>query len=143
MSTRSHESELTKDHLDGADSMFGVERPDPRREAEIYSKPDMFMARCVDAILGRTIAMHANNTSDAEIIRTLAPCVCGAWLITLAKEMRARGLLVLTNSEGEQAASEPPAPGPDGLTEQDHIDAKIYDEMLESEAVAKAAEGKA
>ena len=63
---------------------------------------DLFMAAGDDAIkrygeqlLGRMIADGARDTSDAEIERTLAGCVCGPMLVALAKEMRRRGLLVL------------------------------------------------
>ncbi len=48
-----------------------------------------------DQLLGRMIADGARDTSDAEIERTLAGCVCGPMLVALAKEMRSRGLLVL------------------------------------------------
>lgn len=48
-----------------------------------------------DQLLGRMIADGARDTSDAEIERTLAGCVCGPMLVALAKQMRSRGLLVL------------------------------------------------
>lgn len=50
-----------------------------------------------EALLGRMIADGAKDTSDAEIERTLGPCVCGGMLIEIAKEMRRRGLLVLAD----------------------------------------------
>jgi len=48
-----------------------------------------------EQLLGRMVADGARDTSDAEIERTLAGCVCGPMLVVLAKEMRRRGLLVL------------------------------------------------
>jgi hypothetical protein len=64
---------------------------------------ELFRAAADDAIkqygeqlLGRMIADGARDTSDAEIERTLAGCVCGPMLVLLAKEMRERGLLKWT-----------------------------------------------
>lgn len=49
-------------------------------------------------VIGRMVADGATDTSDAEIQRTLAGCVCGPMLVALAMEMRRRGLLVLERS---------------------------------------------
>lgn len=56
---------------------------------------DGAIAKYGEQLLGRMIADGARDTSDAEIERTLAGCVCGPMLVALAKEMRARDLLVL------------------------------------------------
>ncbi|KVQ85548.1 hypothetical protein KTE60_22465 [Burkholderia multivorans] len=66
---------------------------DPTRKDEIEANADAFIDHCGDALIGRMIAEMATDTSDAEIERTLRPCVCGDWLVTLAKIMRDRGAL--------------------------------------------------
>ncbi|EED97327.1 hypothetical protein L0Z42_29750 [Burkholderia multivorans] len=68
---------------------------DPSRKEEIERNADAFIAGCGAALIGRMIAEKATDTSDEEIERTLSPCVCGHWLMTLAKVMRDRGLLDL------------------------------------------------
>jgi hypothetical protein len=48
-----------------------------------------------DAIGGRLIADHAKDTSDAELERILAPCVCGHWLVPVAMQLRDDGIDLL------------------------------------------------
>jgi hypothetical protein len=48
-----------------------------------------------DALIGRMIAAGAKDVSDAEIERTLGPCVCGPALVQWAKSLRADGHLVV------------------------------------------------
>ncbi len=45
------------------------------------------------AIAGRMQVEGAKDTSDAEIERTLSPCVCGPRLVEVAKYMRDAGTL--------------------------------------------------
>lgn len=54
-------------------------------------------ARWRDAIIGRMIVEHASDLSDAEIARTLGPCVCGPRLIAVAKAMRECGTLAASD----------------------------------------------
>ncbi|PXX41114.1 MULTISPECIES: hypothetical protein [Burkholderia] len=68
---------------------------DPTRKDEIEGNADAFIGRYGDVLIGRMLAEKATNTSDKEIERTLLPCVCGHWLVTLAKIMRDRGVLGL------------------------------------------------
>lgn len=49
--------------------------------------------RVCEAILGRMIVEGARSLSDAEIERTLSPCVCGPRLVEAAKRLRDRGRL--------------------------------------------------
>lgn len=62
----------------------------------VRQHPLEYAKRYGDALLGRMQAEDAKDTSDAEIERTLAPCVCGPMLVTLAQEMRALGMLNLS-----------------------------------------------
>jgi hypothetical protein len=66
---------------------------DPSRREEIEANADAFIAGCGDKIRGRMIEEGMRDASDAEIERVLGPCVCGAWLVTVAKVMRSRGML--------------------------------------------------
>lgn len=50
-------------------------------------------AELAEQIWGRMTAENAVDLSDAEIERTLAPCVCGGMLVRVAKELRTEGLL--------------------------------------------------
>lgn len=68
---------------------------DPTRKEEIERNADAFIDRYGDVLIGRMLAEKAVDTSDEEIERTLMPCVCGHWLVTLAKVMRERGVLDL------------------------------------------------
>jgi len=68
---------------------------DPSRRAEIEAHADAFISKYGNAVIGRMVAEGAKDASDAEIERTLGPCVCGPWLVILAKVMRNRGLLLL------------------------------------------------
>lgn len=68
---------------------------DPTRKAEIEAHADAFISKYGGAVIGRMVAESAKDASDVEIVRTLDPCVCGPWLVTLAKVMRSRGLLLL------------------------------------------------
>lgn len=54
-----------------------------------------WIARYRKAVICRMTAEGATDTSDAEIERTLSPCVSGEMAIAVAKHMRARGLLVI------------------------------------------------
>ena len=49
--------------------------------------------RYLSAIAGRMVADNAVDTSDAEIERTLGPCVLGPNLIPMAKRLRDSGEL--------------------------------------------------
>ena len=42
----------------------------------------------------KLIVEMAANLSDAEINRILTPCVCGHWLVPLAKDYRDNGILI-------------------------------------------------
>lgn len=67
-----------------------------------YRKPadaGGYIRKYGSAIIGRMIADGAADTSDAEIERTLGPCVCGQMLIVIATEMRRRGVLTLIELE--------------------------------------------
>lgn len=68
---------------------------DPSRRAEIEKHAGLFIEKYGDAVIGRMIADGAKDTSDSEIDRTLANCVCGGWLPTLARVMRKHGVLNL------------------------------------------------
>jgi hypothetical protein len=50
-------------------------------------------AKYLYAIVGRMLAESAVDTSDAEIERTLKPCVCGDMLVPVAKHLRDSGAL--------------------------------------------------
>lgn len=54
---------------------------------------DRYGAKYLDAIAGRMVAESATDASDAEIERTLRPCVCGDMLVEVAKHLRDQGLL--------------------------------------------------
>jgi hypothetical protein len=59
-------------------------------------------ARWGDAIVGRMVAENAADLSDAEIERTLGPCVCGPRLIVAAKAMRDAGTLTPASLDAER-----------------------------------------
>lgn len=75
---------------------------DPSRKLEIETHADVFISKYGEAVIGRMIAYSAKDTSDAEIERTLAPCVCGNWLVTLARVMRDRNILVLSEQHNKK-----------------------------------------
>ena len=77
---------------------------DLARKEEIEANADAFIDGCGEAVIGRMIAEKAADISDAEIERTLGPCVCGDWLVTVAKVMRVRGALTNQMLERNRAA---------------------------------------
>lgn len=51
--------------------------------------------RYLEDIKSKLIVEDAINLSDKEIQRCLGDCVCGHWLVPMAKKYREDGLLVL------------------------------------------------
>ena len=49
-------------------------------------------AKYGELIRGRLKAEGIVDTSDAELERALGPCVCGHWLVPVAKQLRDDGL---------------------------------------------------
>lgn len=62
---------------------------------------DRYGSKYLEVITGRMVAEKAMDTSDAEIERTLRPCVCGDMLVPVAKHLRDSGALQLPY-EGEE-----------------------------------------
>jgi hypothetical protein len=48
-----------------------------------------------EAIRGRLAAEGVAEFTDSELERALAPCVCGHWLVPVAKQLRDDGVSLL------------------------------------------------
>jgi hypothetical protein len=58
------------------------------------------------AILGRMVTESASDIGDAELTRTLAPCVAGPWLVRIATAARDAGLFELDDLDAAAPADE-------------------------------------
>jgi hypothetical protein len=100
--------------FDRQDNQIGTTDYDGRREAAAVSidmaksealrlteednKADYLRSegmKYLDTIRGRLNADHARDDSDAELERILTPCVCGSWLVMVAKQLRDEGIKLI------------------------------------------------
>lgn len=60
-----------------------------------------------EAIIGRLDACYAIDDSDAELERILSSCVCGDWLVSVAKQLRDDGVQIVSYPREKETYQEP------------------------------------